>query len=177
MNLTLNMANQDAQKIIELLSIWDLTYTNSDESAITISYKQIPSRNTNPMIIIPSDTPSFYKWCKEISLDTSKTVGMPISVCATQNLNLSFQPNVTYKYAESAIEKNPNIVVLNVDIIKEYTRIIDEALNAKTSFKYRVLTSLPIPYTLAPKELRALIMKDQIRPKKLIWSISCRLMH
>jgi peptidoglycan/xylan/chitin deacetylase (PgdA/CDA1 family) len=48
-----------------------------------------------------------------------------------------------------------------VDIVKEYDKILDETLNAKPSTLYRLLTGLPVPYTLAPERLRDFLMRKR----------------
>jgi hypothetical protein len=60
------------------------------------------------------------------------------------------------------IETDENTAVLKVDIVKEYYNALTETLNAKSSAVYRVLTGLPMPYKMAPKRLRDMLMNARV---------------
>lgn len=154
--------------IRELLSPWKVSFTGLDETDIVIVYGEKPPE-TKKAIVIPSDSSDFMKWVKDVKLRVVRKLGERVFVAASSQTVLTITPQTLYFYDGlvkpaprdiplTATELNENLIFLTLDIVKEYTKILDETLNAKTSTVYRLLTGLPVPYTLAPKRLRDLFM-------------------
>ena len=165
MKINLDMDTENAAIIRDLLSIWDIEYSNPDVSIVSIIFDTIKSENLGKKIVIPSVSPTFFRWSKRQSLDTVSKPGKQISVNATPNLDLYFTPRTIYSYDKSTSEGLSDTILLNVDVIDEYRQILQCTLAAKSSLKYRMFTSVPIPYNIAPKRLRAFVMRQKNLPK------------
>jgi peptidoglycan/xylan/chitin deacetylase (PgdA/CDA1 family) len=55
---------------------------------------------------------------------------------------------------------NEDLSVLTMDVVKEYNRILNGTLNAKSSTAYRVLESSPVPYDILPKQFSNFFLKN-----------------
>jgi hypothetical protein len=157
------------QTIAGILSPWDITLTEMDEADIAIVHKEKPLE-TKKTVVIPSNSEASANYVGNTLWRTSRMVGERVSVPANSTV-LTIAPEKLYIYkdlnksdAEAdhplAVETNGNIL-LTFDVVTEYTRILSQTLNAKQSKKYRLLTGLPIPYTLAPRRLRALAVRQK----------------
>jgi len=158
----------DVEVIRELLSPWNVSFTSLDEAEVVIIHGEKPLE-TKKTIVIPSDSTDFMRWVKDMKLRVVRKPGEPVFVAAGSQTFLTITPQMLYcpdglvKSAPkdnlpTATEPNENLIFLTLDIVKEYNNILDETLNAKSSTLYRLLTGLPVPYTLAPKRLRDLFM-------------------
>jgi len=81
-------------------------------------------------------------------------------VPAVSKTELRVSPSISFQFNNTVFENNDNIAILGLDIIDEYMRILNRTLGAKSSFKYRLFTLLPVGYTLAPRKLRDAIMSQ-----------------
>ena len=160
----------DVDVIRELLSPWNVSFTSLDEAEVVIAYGEKPVE-AKQTIVIPSDSSDFLKLVKDIKSRVAKTHGERVFVAATSQTVLTFTPQMLYYYDGlvksasrdnplTAVELNEDLIFLTLDIIKEYNKILDETLNAKSSTLYNLFTGLPVPYTLAPKRLRDLFMRE-----------------
>ena len=161
----------DVEVIRELLSPWNISFTGLDEAEVVIAYNEKPLE-TKKTLVIPSDSVDFIKSVKNMKSRIEKKPGELVFVAASSQIILTFKPKTLYYYdglIESRHDNAPPIVTgikedlifLTLNILKEYRRILDETLNAKSSIFYRLLTSLPVPYTLAPKGLKNSVMKKR----------------
>jgi peptidoglycan/xylan/chitin deacetylase (PgdA/CDA1 family) len=159
----------DAEVIRELLSPWKISFTSLDEAEVVVVYKEKPLE-AKKTVVIPSDSADFMTWVKDVKLRGVRKLGEPVFIAASSQTVLSVNPEMLYYYdglVKSAPENNPptaneideNLFFLTVDVVKECNKILDETLNAKPSTAYRLLTGLPVPYTIAPKKLRDLFMR------------------
>ena len=160
------------QFIRQLLSPWQVTFTSLDEAEFSIVYGEKPPEKVES-VVIPSYSKDFTRWLKNIGLSIEVKNGIEFFVHATQQTVLSMTPNFYYHY-EGSIEydsfnnqpfliKLDNVTLLTIDVIKEYSRIMDEILNPNVSNLYRILTSLPIPYRMAPRGLRDFFMRRKTK--------------
>ena len=159
----------DVVVIRELLSPWSVSFTSLDEAEAVIVYNEKPLE-TKKTIVIPSDSADFMKWVKDMKTRVARKPGEPVFVAASSQAVLTIRPKMVYYldgYVKSSprdvppteTELNENLVVLTLDVVKEYNKILDETLNAKSSTLYCLFTGLPIPYGIAPKRLRDLFMR------------------
>jgi len=159
----------DVEVIRELLSPWNVSFTNLDEAEVVIVYKKKPLE-TKKTIVIPSDSADFIKWARDVKLRVLRKLGEPVSIAAGSQTVLTIMPRTLYYYdgliksdtrdnPSRAAELDEDLTFLTLDIVMEYNKILSETLNAKPSTLYRLLTGLPVPYTLAPKRLRDLLMR------------------
>lgn|GEM_PF-1515108 len=159
----------DIEVIHELLSPWNASFTSLDEADVVIVYKEKPLEEKKT-IVIPSDSADFMKWVKDMKSRVVRKLGEPVSTAASSQTVLTITPQIMYCYdgsikpaprdAPTAAELNENLIFLTLDVVKEYNKILDETLNAKPSTVYRLLTGLPVPYTIAPKRLRGFFMRE-----------------
>jgi peptidoglycan/xylan/chitin deacetylase (PgdA/CDA1 family) len=159
----------DVEVIRELLSPWNVSFTSLDEAEVVVVYKEKPLE-PKKTIVIPSDSADFRKWVKDVKSRVVRKLGEPVFIDASSQTVLTIKPKMLYCYdaavkpaskdTPTAAELNEDLIFLKVDIIKEYNKILDETLNAKSSTLYNLFTGLPVPYTLAPKRLRDLFMRE-----------------
>ena len=158
----------DVEVIRELLSPWNVSFTSLDEAEVVIVYKEKPLE-TKKTIIIPSDSADFMKWIEDLKSRVARKLGKPVSIAAGSQTVLTITPEMLYCYdgliksdsgeaLTTSAKLGENMVFLTLDVVKEYNNILSETLNAKLSTVYRLLTGLPVPYTLAPRWLRDLFM-------------------
>jgi peptidoglycan/xylan/chitin deacetylase (PgdA/CDA1 family) len=163
--------------IRQLLFPWNVSFTSLDDAEIIIAYKQKPLETKNT-IVIPSDSHFFMEWAKDAKLGVLRKNGERVCVSVSQKMVLTVTPRILYHYDGSVesttgnmtapqITSKENLVVLTLDVLKEYNRILDETLNVEKSKIYGLLTGLPIPYTMAPKRLRDMLMGSHARSKDL----------
>jgi len=160
----------DVEVVRELLSPWNVSFTSLDEAEVVIVYKEKPLE-TKKTIVIPSDSADFMTWVKDVKSRVVRKLGEPVFIDASSQTVLSIKPKMLYCYdgvakpaskdTPTAAELNEDLIFLKVDIVKEYDKILDETLNAKPSTLYRLLTGLPVPYTLAPERLKDFLMRKR----------------
>jgi len=161
----------DVEVIRELLSPWNVSFTSLDEAEVVVVYKEKPLE-TKKTIVIPGDSADFMKWVKGAKSRVVRKLGEPVFVAASSQTVLTITPQVFYYYDglaklaprdnfPTATEVYENLIFLTLDVVKEYDKILDETLNAKPSTVYRLLTGLPVPYTLAPKRLKDFLMRKR----------------
>jgi len=146
--------------IKELLSIWSISYTPSDISDVTIVYRRNPTPQSKKCLVIPSESSLFRQWSERQKLDVIQSAGAEVMVPAVSKTELRVCPSISFQFNNTVFENNDNIAILGLDIIDEYMRILNRTLGAKSSFKYRLFTLLPVGYTLAPRKLRDAIMSQ-----------------
>lgn len=160
----------DAEVIRELLSPWNVSFTSLDEADAVIVYKE-KLLETKKTMVIPSDSLDFRKWVKDVKSRVVRKLGETVFVPASSQTILSIRPKMLYCYdgavkpapedTPTAAELNEDLIFLTLDVVKEYNNILDETLNVESSTVYRLLTGLPVPYTLAPKRLKDMLMRKR----------------
>jgi hypothetical protein len=124
LKISIQAEPSDSKVIHELLSPWNVAFTDSAVAEVTIVYSETKTK---------------------MSPET-KTVIIPLG-----------------RSASGKIETSENTAVLKVDIVKEYYKALNETFNAKSSAVYRVFTGLPMPYKMAPRQLRDLLMNTRVQ--------------
>lgn len=137
-------------------------FTDLDDADVLIVYEEKPRENMET-IVIPSNSIDFVEWLKDKGLNVVRKPGTRTFVAATPHTILTMIPQTQYCYDGSIgqpqpIKLNDNILLLTFDIVKEYSKIVNDTLNSKSSTLYRLLTGLPISYTVAPEQLRNFLM-------------------
>jgi hypothetical protein len=137
---------------------------------VTIAYRETRSESEK-IVIVPSESKDFKKLVNSFNLGFEIRCGRQVIVSAGSSTELTFLPRTTFfncSQTELAsgidvgtqIDLNDDVVALKIDVVDEYRRILGKTFNARASTRYRVLTELPIPYTIAPKQLRDTIMRN-----------------
>jgi peptidoglycan/xylan/chitin deacetylase (PgdA/CDA1 family) len=163
-------ASPDFEVVRQLLSPWDVFFTSCDQADVTIAYKETCS-NSNKTIVVPSESMNFKRFINGFNMRLERRAGRHVVVSAGPLTELIFLPKTTLlndAQTELAsgisvgteINLNNGLIALRIDIVDEYKRVLERTFNAGTSIRYRILTGLPIPYTLAPRKLRDAIMRD-----------------
>jgi hypothetical protein len=114
----------DSKVIHELLSPWNVTFTDATVAEVTIVHSKKKTK----------------------TIQEAKTVIIPLDHSGSEK-----------------IKTDENTAVLKVDIVKEYYKALNETFNAKSSTVYRIFTGLPIPYKIAPRQLRDLLMNTRVQ--------------
>jgi hypothetical protein len=165
----------DAKVIRELLSPWNVCFTEANEAEVSIVYRQKPAE-AHASVIIPSNSTSFNSWTKSEQLNSQRKLGKLVSVPATEQTELPMTCGTWYcfdgsirdgqeEFVDLAIEENCSL--LKMDLIEEFRTILNQTLHAKQSVFHRVVTGLPIAYGLAPAALRKLVMRSNNGPENL----------
>lgn len=118
------------------------------------------------------------EWTKEAKLKVSSLDEERICVFANTSTVLTVMPHALLHFdatsgltlkdtclTETLLEEN--VLLITFDILREYQSIMEATLEAKGSTLYRVLTGLPIPYTLAPQRVRDMFMKNDAESENL----------
>lgn len=169
MKVAIEAPTPDVNVIKELLSPWDILFTEPDEADISIIYNQKPCQ-IKAAVMIPYGSAGFVTCAKETDLDVTRKIGYLTSVNATDQTKLTFTPEFLYcfgKLAKVAFEEETlteiltkdDKLILKIDLVEEYRLITEGILHPEQSTFHRVVTGLPIPYGLAPRRLRDFLMK------------------
>ena len=161
----------DARIIKELLSPWEISFTNPDQADIVI-VNGCEEPVANKAIIVPHDGADFLDLLRKHKLKLGPSFNEPIHVVISQRTGLTISPERLYDYKknEMLIGKenssadlilNDELLLLKLDVVKEYKRIVNPVFDGKSSALYRFLTSLPIRYDVAPKKIRDLVMRGK----------------
>jgi peptidoglycan/xylan/chitin deacetylase (PgdA/CDA1 family) len=161
----------DARIIKELLSPWNISFTSPDKAEIVIAY-DCEEATVNKAIIVPSEKPAFCDLFRKRKLTLKPKFHKPVQVAVSRQTALTILPEKLYDYTgrSASIQKDDSPVefilsdelsLLKLDVVKEYKKIIDPALDAKSSALYRFLTSLPIRYDVAPKKIRDFVLRGK----------------
>lgn len=167
----------DARIIRELLSPCEISFTSPDKAEIVI----VCDRAEAPVkkaIVVPNDTPEFYDLLRKQKLTLERIFHKPVQVAVSKQTALNIVPEMVYDYSRPSvsIQKDDSsaelplsdeLSFLKLDVVKEYKRIVDHVLDAKSSALYRLLTSLPIRYDVAPKKIRDFVMRGKVTESNL----------
>jgi peptidoglycan/xylan/chitin deacetylase (PgdA/CDA1 family) len=158
----------------ELLSPWIISFTTSDKSDIEIAYKsdEIGAKKT---IIVPHRGPQYNNWAQKRNLSPKLVSQQQIKVAITNKTFLSITHEIIYdneaqflavsEGSSTEFFLNNDQMLLKVDLIKEFTNIINQALAGHISNYYHILTGLPVRYDVAPKKFRDIVMGEKKRGK------------
>ena len=155
------------EAVRQLLSPWLVTFSKLDEANVIVAYETLKEFG-KPTVVIPSETIEFHRWFKEKKFQVIEAQGKKIKVPATETIKLTLTPQTKHiycKFYNSRIAENESLemqvnnitFLFPLDIIEEYNLKLSQTLEPQVSLIYRVLTGLPIPYTLAPSKLRSLL--------------------
>jgi peptidoglycan/xylan/chitin deacetylase (PgdA/CDA1 family) len=169
LKIALQAETASAKVIRQLLSPWDVSFASVDEADITITYKKKLIEGTKS-IIIPTTSADFAKSVRDLKLDVSQEIGRSVSVAAGSQTSLVIIPSRRYHYSQlghscedttsTCVELDRSLIFLTVDVVHEYNLILNKTLSAKPSTTYRLLTNSPVPYVLAPKQLKDILMRQ-----------------
>lgn len=171
MKIRLEANPSDSIVIKELLSPWNVSFTNEENAEVTFVYR-VKAIDAKRSVIIPSDDNEFVSWAKKNRLHVNTKLGTLFSVGATTQTSLFITPQVQYCFdglskpffkngLSSDFEVDENTVVLKMDVVQEFNNLINKTLCPKQSALHRIVTGLPIPYGLAPTRLRDFLMRTQ----------------
>lgn len=175
LKIFLQAKTQEANIIQELLSPWNVTFADAHEADLSVVYGQIPI-DVDASVVIPSKYSSFYVWAKQHKLTPQKRENKLVSVPATEQTALTMTCMNWYRFNWGTreetdectnLELEENKAVLRIDLVEEYKGILNQTLHPKQSRFHHLVTSLPIPYGVAPKKLRNLAMKSNHGPENL----------
>lgn len=161
----------DAKVLRELLSPWDVLFTSPNQAEIVIAY-DCEETTVNKAIIVPNEKQAFYDLLRKRRLTPERRFHKSVQVAVSGQTALTILPEMLYDYAgrSASIQKDDSpaefilsdeLSLLKLDVVKEYRKIVDSVLGAKSSALYRFLTSLPIRYDVAPKKIRDLVMRGK----------------
>ena len=155
----------------ELLSPWNVSFTTPENAEINIIYKSGESL-TKKSIILPYNGPEFNNWAKKQNLRLKSSSHKQIKVDISNKTSLTISPDQLFDYEEASNSSphegslsefflNSDQTLLKIDLIKEFSNIVDPALTGKTSILYHILTGLPLRYDAAPKRVRDFVMGNK----------------
>jgi peptidoglycan/xylan/chitin deacetylase (PgdA/CDA1 family) len=161
----------DTAILKELLSPWHVSFTTPDKADISIFYRSGESVSKKS-IVLPYNGHEFNDWVKKQNLKLKSNFHTQIKVDISNQTSLTISSKQLFDYEEPSYSNphecsstefylNSDQVLLKIDPIKEFTNIVDPALNGKTSILYHILTGLPLRYDAAPKRIRDFVMGDK----------------
>jgi peptidoglycan/xylan/chitin deacetylase (PgdA/CDA1 family) len=161
----------DARVLKELLSPWDISFTTPDQAEIVIAYN-CEEALVNKTLVVPSEELAFYDLLRKRKLTLERSFHKSVQVAVSRQTALTILPEMFYDYARplASIKEEGSSAefilseessLLKLDVVKEYNRIVDQVLDAKSSVLYRLFTSLPIRYDVAPKRIRDFVMRGK----------------
>jgi len=161
----------DARIIKELLSPWDISFTSPEQADIVI-VSGCEESVANKAMIVPHDGADFLDLLRKHKLKLGPSFNEPIHVVISERTGLTVSPERLYDYEKDAVRigkenssadivLNDELLLLRVDVVKEYKRIVNPVFYGKSSALYRFLTSLPIRYDVVPKKIRDLVMREK----------------
>jgi hypothetical protein len=148
----------------ELLSPWGFQISSIDEADVIISRANTSPEFSGKIILIPNGSQEFSNFVVRHNHGLlRKEKWRQLEVPITESLSLRLTVETLYPYCTSESSLcgclvNDFIYYLGIDVVAEYNRLLNETFNAKSSMRYQLFTSLPIPYTKAPKRFRDLVM-------------------
>ena len=155
----------DASAILQLLSPWSFSVTDPETADVAVVYRRNRPIEARKTIVVPWNSADFLALAKNAMPHISKHLSKQVQADVNLDMVLTTTPEFVYSDTEpsqpasATIDIDENTFFLTLDVVEEYKRILDEALNAKPCVTYRFFTSLPIPYGLAPKQLRDFVMQ------------------
>jgi peptidoglycan/xylan/chitin deacetylase (PgdA/CDA1 family) len=161
----------DARVLKELLSPWDISFRSPNQAEIVIAY-DCEEAIVNKTLVVPSEKLAFYDLLRKRKLTLERSFHKSVQVAVSRQTALTILPEMLYDYARpsASIKEEDSSAefilseessLLKLDVVKEYKRIVDPVLDAKSSALYLLLTSLPIRYDVAPKRIRDLVMRGK----------------
>ena len=152
----------------ELLSPWAVSFTDLEQAEIVITYDCEVKCNSQS-IVVPHESLDFKKWVRKQNLRLTKSHRKLIQTDVSERTRLAMRLQDFYDYTplqavrseELPITEfllNDQLLLLKVDIVKEFEGIVGPALYGKPSKTYSLLTGLPIRYDTAPRRLRNLLL-------------------
>lgn len=161
---------QNALAILsELLSPWNVSFTHSPHVETTIAYDTFPEADR--YVVIPSNSIDFLTKAKKIKSTITTKKEQLVNIYVNPKIQLAITPTYSYHYDNCTNQEHNNDGIVNtleaskvyltIDVVNEFKRILDGVLNPKMSRMYKILTDLPIPYSIAPKKVKNLVMKQK----------------
>ena len=161
----------DARVLKELLSPWEISFTSPDHADIMIVC-DCEQAIVDKAIIVPHDGSDFIDLLRKQRLKLGLAFNELIEVAVSRQTTLTLSTERLYEYEKNASPMaeenssaefvlNGDLLLLKVDVVKEYKRIVNPVFDGKSAVLYRFLTSLPIRYDVAPKKIRDFVMKGK----------------
>jgi peptidoglycan/xylan/chitin deacetylase (PgdA/CDA1 family) len=152
----------------ELLSPWDVSFTDLAQADVVITYG-LEVKCDKKSIVIPDGSLDFRNWIKKNSLQLTSSRLKMIQIDVSERTSLVSWPQESYEFKPFQFSGNEELfqtgfllsdelLLLKIDIVKEFTRIVDSTLFRKPSRLYSLLTGLPIRYDIAPKSVRNFVL-------------------
>jgi peptidoglycan/xylan/chitin deacetylase (PgdA/CDA1 family) len=173
LSVKLGLQGNDFEKRIleELLSPWDVYLTNRDQADVVISHKNEAPVMTKS-IILPDESILFDNWLKKQKLRLKCCSGKRVKVDVSSRTSLTVSPKRYYEVEGEKSIRNQEMTsselildkqqtLLRIDLIKEFSNILNSVLTARTSTLYNILTGLPVRYNIAPKIVRDFVMSKK----------------
>jgi peptidoglycan/xylan/chitin deacetylase (PgdA/CDA1 family) len=152
----------------ELLSPWDVSFCGLDEADIAFVYKKRPVENKKSIIIPSSDDLKIYTYNNKLKITTDSHTA--IQVPLGEQTSLTVIPQFVISQALSAnnrvnsdgwITSGSDNLLLATDVIQEFNNIFNDCINVKPSKAYSLLTRSPLLYSIAPKALKNIVMRQK----------------
>jgi hypothetical protein len=161
----------EASAIQELLSPWNITYTNENDADVSIVYGQKPLSKEHS-VVIPSNTESFKAWTRKNQVQVVPTSGSQFIVPVTPSASLSIKPKITYlfdskpsiffdEFSSPSFELGEDTIALKMDLVTEFYDNLLLTLKPPESKMHRIATSMPFAYSLIPKNLRNFLIRSR----------------
>jgi peptidoglycan/xylan/chitin deacetylase (PgdA/CDA1 family) len=154
-------ADKDSIVVIqELLSVWDIDWVKPEEADVALVYGTEPPKTVKKAILIPSSS-NLSRWEKGLKLKSCAKRSGTLNVPVSPTIALTITPKEIFEIAAENASSH-SLGFLQFDVVREYYKIVNHALDARTSPLYRLATNLPLSYNKIPKRYRDYLMKSKI---------------
>lgn len=159
------------EAVCELLRPWEFSETSIDDADVVVTNENFES--DIPTVVVPIDSIGFRSFVRKRGLTVSKKENCEeVKITANGDISLKIIPQISYIYRKKYLDTNSTATIDNYsfmkfDIVSEYSNILQKTFAAEASIRYRILTGLPIPYEIAPKKLKDLLMKSRVKQSSL----------
>jgi peptidoglycan/xylan/chitin deacetylase (PgdA/CDA1 family) len=164
-------AKADLQILKELLSPWEVSFTDLEQADVVINC-DFELKCNKKSIVIPRESPDFRNRIKKYNLRLTDNHEKLLRIDVSERTCLSIRPQKLYNYESTQTSRshkfsptvfslNSQMLMLKLDITREFESIVNLALFRKPSQIYNLLTGLPISYDLAPKSVRNIVLGNR----------------
>jgi peptidoglycan/xylan/chitin deacetylase (PgdA/CDA1 family) len=170
----------DLKILRELLSPWDVSFTNLEQADVVITYDFELNCNKKS-IVIPCESSYFKNQIRKYNLRLIHNHEKLIRINVSKQTCLSIRSQKTYDYestqasgnqefSQTEFPLNSQMLMMKLDIVREFESIINLALFGKPSKIYNLLTGLPINYDVAPKSIRNFALGNRKNQRNINYS-------
>jgi peptidoglycan/xylan/chitin deacetylase (PgdA/CDA1 family) len=163
--------DEEVSVLKEYAEFWKVPFTlasqaNEKSVVLTSNPRAVFEKMSNPVIISPMGVDSAREIAKRFGLELASGeagVRMRVSPSASVSFRTTLHqfsgPNLEERLGDghNAVlyrVRGSNVYILSVDLISEYRRLLHERMDEDANWKFRLVTRMPLSYSLIPSRIR-----------------------